>query len=116
MLTALAADARLVIGQVAAGDKETKIVAARSLLGMLDLDGALVTGDALHCQGKTAGLIRERGGDSVFTRKANRPTQHVKVAAEFADPQSGPEPEHVTADADHGRIEVRPHVVSHEAG
>ena len=61
MVTAFAADARLVIGQVAAGDQESEIIAARTLLGLLDLKGALVTGDALHCQGETARIITERG-------------------------------------------------------
>lgn len=63
VVTAFAADARMVIGQVAAGDKESEIMAARTLLGLIDLTGALVTGDALHCQGDTAHLIRDRGRD-----------------------------------------------------
>jgi predicted transposase YbfD/YdcC len=113
VVTAFAADARLVLGQVAAGDKESEIIAARTLLGLLDLKGALVTGDALHCQGETARLIQERGGDWLFTLKANRPAQQREVAEWFADPASCPETGHVTTDADHGRIEVRRHVVSH---
>lgn len=115
VVTAFAAEARMVIGQVAAGTKESEIIAARTLLGLLDVEGALVTGDALHCQGETARLITERGGDWLFALKANRPAQHAEVAAWFADPHARPEPEHVTTDADHGRIEVRRHVVSHRA-
>jgi hypothetical protein len=57
VVTAFAADTRMTIGQVATGDKESEIIAARSLLGPIDLTGALVTGDALHCQGETARLI-----------------------------------------------------------
>jgi predicted transposase YbfD/YdcC len=113
VVTAFAADARMVVGQVAAGDRESEITAARTLLGLLDLNGALVTGDALHCQGETARLINERGGDWLFTLKANRPVQHKEVAEWFADPQSRAEPEHVTTDSEHGRIEVRRHVVCH---
>ena len=116
VVTAFAADARIVVGQVAAGDKESEIIAARTLLGLLDLDRALVTGDALHCQGETAQLIKHRGGDWLFTLKDNRPAQRAEVAAWFADPLSRPEPEHLTTDADHGRIEVRRHVVSHDVG
>jgi predicted transposase YbfD/YdcC len=114
VVTAFAAEARLVIGQVATEDKQSEIIAARALLGLLDLEGTLVTGDALHCQGETARLIRERGGDWLFTLKANRPAQHAEVAAWFADPQARLAPEYVTTDADHGRIEVRRHLVSHE--
>src|ERR1700710_1108125 len=62
----------MTIGQVAARDKESEIAAARSLLGLIDPTGVLVTGDALHCQGETARLIKDRGGDWLFTLKANR--------------------------------------------
>ncbi len=113
VVTAFATDTRMVIGQVAAGDKESEIIAARTLLGLLDLNGMLVTGDALHCQGGTAQLIQERGGDWLFTLKANRPAQHAEVATWFADPNARAEPEHTTTDADHGRAEVRRHAVSH---
>ena len=113
VVTAFATDTRMVIGQVAAGDKESEIIAARTLLGLLDLNGVLVTGDALHCQGGTAKLIQERGGEWLFTLKANRPVQQAEAAAWFADPAARPDAEHTTTDADHGRIEVRRHVVSH---
>jgi predicted transposase YbfD/YdcC len=109
VVTAFAAEARVVIGQVASADKEGEIKAARALLGLIDLKGALVTGDALHCQGDTARLINQRGGDWLFTLKQNRPVQHDEVTAWFADPLNQPEPKHVTTDADHGRIEVRRH-------
>ena len=94
VVTAFAADARVVVGQVAAGDKESEIMAARTLLGLIDIKGALVTGDALHCQGETARIITERGGDWLFTLKANRTVQHEEVVAWFADPHSRPTRDH----------------------
>ena len=106
----------MVIGQVAAGDKQSEIMAARTLLGLLNLQGSLVTGDALHCQAGTAQLVQQRGGDWLFTLKANRPAQHKEVQAWFLDPHARPDSEHTTTDADHGRIEVRRHVVSHDVG
>lgn len=114
VVTAFAAEARVVVGQVAAGTKESEIVAARQLLGLLDLDGVLVTGDALHCQGETARLIRDKGGDWLFTLKGNRPAQRAEVEAWFADPLNRPAGEHTTTDAEHGRLELRRHRVSHE--
>jgi hypothetical protein len=90
VVTAFAADARMTIGQVATGSKESEIIAARTLLGLIDLNGALVTGDALHCQGETARLIKQRGADWLFTLKANRPLQHIEVRDWFADPASRP--------------------------
>jgi predicted transposase YbfD/YdcC len=114
VVTAFAAGARMTIGHVAAGDKESEITAARMLLGPLDLNGVLVTGDALHCQGETARLIEKRGGKWLFTLKANRPVQHPEVAAWFADLENKPDDEHTTTDADYGRIEVRRHAVNHD--
>ncbi|MCK8788047.1 ISAs1 family transposase [Roseomonas sp. NAR14] len=116
VVTAFAAEARVVVGQVAAGTRESEITAARQLLGLLDLDGVLVTGDALHCQGGTARLIREKGGDWLFALKDNRPSQRAEVAAWFADPLNRPDGEHVTFDAGHGRLEQRRHRVSHDIG
>jgi predicted transposase YbfD/YdcC len=66
-----------------------------------------------HRQGETARVVTQRGGDWLFTLKANRHAQHKEVATWFADPHSRPKAEHVTTDRDHGRIEVRRHVVSH---
>jgi len=116
VVTAFAAEARVVIGQVAAGDKESEIMAARSLLGVLDLSGTLVTGDALHCQSGTARLIEQRGGKWLFTLKDNRPAQRAEVETWFADPLNHSHSEHLTTDAEHGRIEVRRHVVCHDVG
>ncbi len=114
VITAFATEARVVIAQVAAADKESEIMAARSLLGLLELDGVLVTGDALHCQGETARLIAQRGGKWLFPLKDNRPAQRAEVEQWFADPLNRPHSEHLTTDAEHGRIEVRRHVVSHD--
>ena len=114
VVTAFATEARVVVGQVAAGTKESEITAARQLLGLLDLNGVLVTGDALHCQGETAHLITEKGGDWLFTLKDNRPRQRAEVDAWFADPLNSAASEHTTTDGDHGRIEVRRHRISHD--
>ena len=102
---------------MAAGDKESEVVAARGLLGLIDLDGMLVTSDALHCQGETARLIRERGGDWRFALKANRPAQHAETQALFADPANRTDGVHTTTDGHNGgRIETRRHIVSHDIG
>ncbi len=102
VVTAFACDARLVLGQVAVPEGGNEITAARALLGMLDLSGMLVTGDAIHCQGETARLVAERGGDWLFALKANRPAMLAEVAALFADPKAAAFEAHTTTDADHG--------------
>jgi predicted transposase YbfD/YdcC len=68
-----------VLGQVAVDVKSNEIPAARMLLGYLDLDGTVVTLDAMHTQTDTATAITGAGGDYVFTVKANMPTLHAKL-------------------------------------
>jgi predicted transposase YbfD/YdcC len=112
VVTAFGTEARLSVGQRAVGPGENEITAVRALLATLTLEGALVTGDALHAQAETAELVLDRGGDYLFALKANRPAMLREVAAFFADP---PEPLEAfeTADADHGRVETRRHRVTH---
>jgi predicted transposase YbfD/YdcC len=114
VVTAFAAGARPALGQRAVGPGESEITAARALLELFDLQGMLVTGDALHCQGETARVIVERGGDWLFPLKDNRPGLRAEVERLLADPAAGLGAPHVTTDADHGRVEVRRHWVSHE--
>lgn len=119
VVTAFASATRLVIGQESfrAADGDSEILAARSLLGCLDLTGLLVTGDALHCQAETARLIRERGGDYLFHLKTNHPALHEAVEQYFADPDTlATCAQTSTTDAVHGRIETRTARVSHDLG
>lgn len=115
VVTAFGADARLSVGSRAVAPGENEITAARALLATLALDGALVSGDAIHAQAETAQLVLDRGGDYLFALKANRPAMLKAVAAYFANP-----PERLegfeTTDADHGRIETRRHRVTHDVG
>jgi predicted transposase YbfD/YdcC len=113
VVSAFACERRLVIGQTAVGEGGNEITAARELLALLDLNGMLVTGDAIHCQNETARLIAQRGGDWLFALKDNRPAMRQAVAAFFDDPPQRLD-EHITTDADHGRIEVRTHRVCHD--
>lgn len=114
VVTAFASGARMVVGQRAVAAGENEITAARALLELFDLNGVLVTGDALHCQAQTAQTILERGGDWLFPLKDNRPALRAEVERYFVDPAAALGDAHVTTDADHGRIEVRRHWTSSE--
>ena len=113
VVTAFAAEAQLVIGQKAVPSGGNEITAARELLELLDLKGSLVTADAIHCQARTADLVLARGGDYLFALKDNRPAMRAEVETFFADPEAAVH-RCETTDADHGRIEVRRHAVSHD--
>ena len=115
VVTAFGAEARVSLGQRAVAPGGNEITAARALLATLALDGALVTGDAIHAQAETAQLVLERGGDYLFALKANRPAMREAVAAFFADPPEALDC-HQTWDADHGRVETRRHWVTHSVG
>jgi predicted transposase YbfD/YdcC len=52
-----------VLGQEAVDKKSNKIVAIPLLLARLELEGALVTIDAIGCQKDIAEAIRARGAD-----------------------------------------------------
>jgi predicted transposase YbfD/YdcC len=69
--------AHVVLGQVAVAAKTNEIPTVRALLQLLDLCGAVVTIDAMHCQDDTAEAITTGGGDYVLTIKGNRPTLHA---------------------------------------
>ncbi|VUX46364.1 hypothetical protein DF3PA_200046 [Candidatus Defluviicoccus seviourii] len=58
-------------------------------------------------------MLFARGGDYLFALKDNRPAIRAEVETFFADPEVAVH-RCETTDADHGRIEVRQHAVSHD--
>ncbi|MHB8395052.1 MAG: ISAs1 family transposase [Candidatus Dormibacteria bacterium] len=64
----------VVIAQSEVDHKTNEISAFRPLLEPLDLEGVVVTADAMHAQVAHANfLVEEKGADYVFTVKANQP-------------------------------------------
>lgn len=61
------------LGSEAVEKKSNEIPAVQQLLGRVDLEGSLVTADAMHTQTRTAHIIvQEKGGDYLFTVKGNQ--------------------------------------------
>lgn len=83
LVTAWAAENRLVLGQVAVAEGSNEVAAIPDLLRTLDLTGAIVTIDAAGCQTENARLIRERGGHYLLAVKDNQPTLRAAVEAVF---------------------------------
>ena len=73
LLAALDQAAGTALTQRRVADKSNEIPALRDLLAPLDLDGAVVTADAMHTQTGTAEWIRSRGAHYVLTVKNNQP-------------------------------------------
>jgi hypothetical protein len=68
-------------GQVRTDDKSNEITALPELIDTLDLNGATVTVDALHCQKSTAQAIVDKGAESMFGLKGNQGTLVAEVKA-----------------------------------
>ncbi len=117
LVSAWAADARLVLGQVATAEKSNEITAVPVLLEMLSLKGCIVTVDALNCQRTTAAKVLERGGDYVLALKGNQGTLHTDVSLYLDDPVHAPMlARSVEVDGDHGRIETREAFITADVG
>src|SRR5215467_2671369 len=112
MVSAWANANRLVLGQLKVDDKSNEITAIPQLLRMLELEGAIVTIDAMGCQKEIAKTITEQGADYVLALKDNHPTLHGEVHLLFEDVKEGrldhiTAAHHTTTDAAHGRLETR---------
>jgi predicted transposase YbfD/YdcC len=102
----------LSLGQVAVDEKSNEITAIPKLLQLLDVNGALVTIDAMGCQKQIAADIVAKGGDYVLPVKDNQPTLLAEIQdyfekaleQDFAGMQHDV---HKTVDRGHGRQETR---------
>jgi len=61
-------------------ERSEQQVAAELLDSAANLDGKVITADALHCQRKLARTIIEKGGDYVLQIKGNQP--HLEKLAQ----------------------------------
>lgn len=101
-----------VLTQLAVEGKGQELAAIRQILGLVDVNGAVVSIDALGCQKDIAETIVNAGGQYILALTENQPTLHAKVKTfldegiltGFADLPCG---HHQDIDAGHGRIETR---------
>jgi predicted transposase YbfD/YdcC len=114
LVSAWASRQRLVLGQQACQAKSNEITAIPLLLERLALTGALVTIDAMGCQTKIAQTILDRQADYLLAVKENWPNLCGEIERYFEDLPDNAGDRHQTTDGEHGRIEVRRHVVSHD--
>ena len=104
------------LGQEAVAEKSNEINAIPLLLARLELEGALVTIDAMGCQTEIAKAIRARGADYLLALKDNWPALAEEVRLAFDTAPADARLTHETTDGDHGRIERRRAFVSHDVG
>ncbi len=68
-----------VLGQLAVAATSNEIPALRDLLASMDITGAVITADAIHCQRETATHITDRGGHYLLTVKGNQPALRERL-------------------------------------
>jgi predicted transposase YbfD/YdcC len=112
MVSAWSVENHLTLGQVATHAKSNEITAIPELLKFLDLEGAVVTIDAMGCQKDIAAGIVLGGGEYVLAAKDNHPHLCEDIKQEFEEVLEHGEPgvdftEFVTEEVRSGREETR---------
>lgn len=103
---------RLVFAQLAVEEKSNEISAIPKLLALMNLQGVVVTIDAIGTQREIARTIIDAKGDYILSVKENQPHLLAKVKALLDDAVLGPVDGSQVAtfqqrDQSHGRIETR---------
>jgi predicted transposase YbfD/YdcC len=114
MVSAWATHNRVVLGQLKTEEKSNEITAIPELLKVLDVQGCIVTIDAMGCQKAIAHQIVEQEADYVLALKPNQGTLYEAVEQQFqvALPPPGEAAElqsSETEEEQHGRGEIRRH-------
>lgn len=117
LLTAYATRSRLCLQQLKVDGKSNEIPAAVELLNLMELAGAVVTLDAMHCQVETAQTIVNREADYVLTVKGNQSNLQDALYQAFTEHEEGVKPlkelrKIVTNEKSHGRKERREYLVA----
>jgi predicted transposase YbfD/YdcC len=113
LVSAFATTSRLVLGQEAVDEKSNEITAIPALLERLDLEGALVSIDAMGCNPNIAQSILDAKGDYLLAVKDNQPTLRADIKSYFDTAPSSEVERFETLGKEHGRIEARTYTVSH---
>jgi predicted transposase YbfD/YdcC len=105
MVSAFAVNNGVVLGQIKTAEKSNDITAIPQLLDLLDIEGSIVTIDAMDCQKAIAGKIKAKGADYVLAVKGHQGHLHQSIK-DFCTIC------HEDVDAGHGRIESRKYWIS----
>jgi predicted transposase YbfD/YdcC len=112
LVSAFVRENGLSLAQIKADGKGKELDGIEKLLAMVDLQGAVVTIDALGCQSDIAGKIVQAKADYLLQVKDNQPTLAAKIKTIFDEAllEKFQDYRHATAtsvDGDHGRLETR---------
>ena len=111
-VTVWASEFGLSLGQVACAEKSNEITAIPELLRLVDIQGAIITIDAMGCQKEIAAEIIKKKADYVLALKGNQDKMHQAVIDyldthlqnDIADVEAR---QHETTEEAHGRTDRR---------
>jgi DDE family transposase len=92
LVSAYAPDVKAVLAQLRVDAKTNEHKAALELLGVLPVQGKVVTGDAMFTHRDLCAEVIAGGGDYVLPVKENQPTLCRDITAAFAAPEAGLSP------------------------
>lgn len=121
VVSAFSAECGLVLGQLACEEKSNEITAIPKLLEMLELEGCIVTIDAMGTQTEIAKKITEKGADYILSLKENQKSLYADVKLFFEEYRKNPAGFDPGCCAEshsqgHGRYENRICYISEEIG
>ncbi|MDR1011411.1 MAG: ISAs1 family transposase [Opitutaceae bacterium] len=105
MVSAWASVNNMVLGQVKVDDKSNEITAIPKLLEVLELNGCIVTIDAMGCQTDIAREIVRKGADYILAVKGNQPRLEEDIKTVVNETKPSSQSEHT--ERGHGRVEKR---------
>lgn len=119
VVSAFSAECGLVLGQLACEEKSNEITAIPKLLEMLEINGCIVTIDAMGTQTAIADVIIDKGADYILSLKENQKTLYKDVKLYFDDIRKEKnilESDNYfkTVEKGHGRIEMRECIISED--
>lgn len=105
---------RVVLGQRKVDDKSNEITAIPELLALLDIEGLVVTIDAMGCQKDIVSAIIDKKADYVLAVKENQPHLYADIQAALSSlvEATDAEPGYSTHERGHGREENRQYFLS----
>jgi predicted transposase YbfD/YdcC len=112
LVSLFAAESGVVIAQQPVEDKSNEIKAIPKILSQINIQGAIITSDAMGCQTSIADMICDGGGDYMFALKGNQESLANEVENYFNQAEAiqfeGIECEALgSRETGHGRIERR---------
>lgn len=105
LINAWSSSFSLCLAQVKQEKGENEIVAIPKILDYLELEGSIVSIDAIACQKTIAQDIRSRGGEYILAVKNNQKTLRKEIESSFNEFDTKDKFEQV--DKGHGRLEIR---------